>query len=273
MNLNDGFCLRKNNNFAWLICGVLILTHSSVLGGPWTLKRKETEVTVEATAGISTKRFNQGGKLENAGSKSNSFTLQTDVEYGANDDFTVGLKLPYQVTKLQENSSNRKSAGFSNLKPMGRLALMRTQNSILSLETSIIFPSFTKKVKSPNPSLGQDYGSFETRLMYGYSENSWFLSLEPGIRFNGLSKSNEILGDIAAGYKCTEYLELILQFFNTVSTEIKDLNRDYNSHTISPCVYFKVTKNLKLKASVDYTFMGRNTSQDKRVTIGVVWNF
>jgi hypothetical protein len=224
--------------------------------------------------------------------------LQLFAEYGLTDDFTVGVAVPFGMLSAQDyvnpflhsfvppEPADVSHSGIGDLVATARLAILRQGGSVLSAGVVFGFPT-GDTTNTDGLWLGDGDFSVAPRLLYGLSLYPLpaYLSADLGYNIRGAGYSDEVFGNLEAGYAFLESrLWAIVQLSVQKSTR-QEPSRDipaarlglYNNNrefvAITPKLLYKLGGGLGFVVSYATATSGRNVAGGAVLAGSVFYEF
>jgi len=191
---------------------IMAMLPASSYAGPWTVKKGRVWLEVFTRYFHSNQYFDSKGKKH--GWEDNGWSaiwdLEAKMEYGATDNFSILLGVPYTWSNWKNDYGKLKNEGFKMISIGGRYMFMK-----VPVVTALQFKAyFSPKNNGKQPELCQYGQAYDFMILAGQSwyvgnGNQFFVSSETGFIARTNSKyANNIPVFVEAGYAPFDWIML-----------------------------------------------------------------
>jgi len=272
----------------------------TALGGAWPRKAQSGYLQLGFSTIGYDKVYDSSGLKAPAAGRARDNVLQLLAEYGLSEDFTVGLAVPFGFISVKDyqpavppTSSMMvpppreiSNAGIGDLTASAQLKLLQRGGSVLSAGVLAGFPA-GDTTNAEGLWLGDGEFNVAPRILYGLSLRGLpaYLSAELGYNIRGVGYSDEIFGNLEAGYGMLErrlYLIVLLSVLQSTNTEpsrdipaarlgLYNNNREFVA--LTPKVLYKFGTGLGVVASYATATSGRNVAGGAVLAASLFYEF
>lgn len=237
--------------------------------GAWTLKKNQLYMESYTKYYWHNHRFNSDGKKKrwDFDAKGDEIRTEVKLEYGLTDTDTLLYSAVAKEAhwKDQFRSSTRK--GFVENWP-GIKHLLFTAPFICSLQAKAKIPFHYSEEAVPALGTHQVDGELKILTAQPWPKLPGYTKFETGFRARNEEPSNEIPYFFELGYNITQRLILKTTLDGNESlAQTGGTNEDWVKYTIGPIV--KVKDMFTLELGYGHTFIGKNTSAAKEVSVNI----
>ncbi len=280
---------------------------TELISGAWTMPKNQYFFKVSGNYFLATEEFNYLGEKSNIREELGiyndvsyrDFSLLLYLEYGFTDWFTLVLDLPYKnvtsqrtVSFYTETKEKITNSGFSDLRALGRLALLR-RSLVFSLQPGIKVPmgyEIIDDIDAPNLGTGEVDGEISLLSGYSFWPNPLFITGGFGYRWRGGPVHDEYIYNAQIGYFLQNFgIKLALDgvrntqtppdiYGQTVVTPLPGgggalppaaLGDDEDFLKIIPEISYKIYKKWFLQLGMIHVTSGKNIESGTTYSIGL----
>ena len=254
---------------------VLLAMPRPAMAGAWTLNKDEGQVIITGSLSQGERAFDNARQLEPT-PRYTKFELQTLLEYGLSDRFTLMIAPGYQyVNVAAPANASRNGLGYSDFG--GRLKFLEGDSWVLSGQTTVRAPGTDQAYNTA--AIGYTNPEVDMRVLFGRTLSAGplapFIDLQVAQRFRFGDPPDEFRFDATFGIRPAPDWLVLLQSFNVISeggwSHVLYPSYDYSKIQLS--AVYKVTPALSLQVGLFSTFHGRNALHENGLITGLAYKF
>jgi hypothetical protein len=252
----------------------LMASPSAASAAAWTLQEGEGLAMVTATPSQAAKSFDGKGELQSTPRYSKT-ELQTLLEYGATDWFTVMLQPSLQHIKISAPvDAQRSGLGYTDVG--GRIRLLQGSDWVFSAQTTLRVPGTFDRANSA--AIGYTDPEVDLRALFGYSFDAFgspaFFDVQLAQRFRFGAPPDEFRADFTFGVQPLPQWLLLAQSFNVISEGAGAVGfSSFAYHKFQLSAVYAVNPALSLQLGAFTTYAGRNALQENGLILAGWYRF
>jgi hypothetical protein len=243
--------------------------------GAWTLDQNTGQLIVTGELSQGSSAFD-GSRNTTSTPRYSKFELQTLLEYGFTDRFTLMIAPGYQHIDIAAPISAARS-GFGYTDVGARYKFLGGDSWVFSGQVLLRTPG-TDQATNP-AAIGYTDSEVDARALFGTSFKlgnlAAFVDLQVAQRFRLGGPPDEFRFDATFGLYTTPNWLLLFQSFSVIAegagSTLLFPSYDYSKFQISAA--YRVMQPLWLQVGAFTTFTGRNALQENGLTTGIIYKF
>ncbi|WP_411816328.1 hypothetical protein [Hyphococcus sp. DH-69] len=194
------------------------------------------------------------------------------AEYGLTDAITIGGKVIYGTTWLNNASLSHTQSGFSEIEGFGQYQILRNRNHAASLRFAVASPvQLQSGTRSSLLGKGVD---LDFSALYGrdiiFRPIKIFAAAEIGYRKNIGTNADQIRSQLTLGTEPHERILFLLEAFGTRSMRNETQGgADFDVIKVQPSLVAKITNRWSIQAGMNREIAGRNLELGQTFFIGL----
>ena len=259
------------------LIGMMVFLTPKAHAGAWTLPKGEGQIISTITHSIARRAFDEGRK-----SGAVVDFIKTDqglyIEYGILDRATVVVSGALQDISFISREGPQQFSGLGTSRIGLRYGLQKRGAWVLAMQPSLVIPAGGETV--PDADLGQGGLGGELRVLAGrnltIAKRPGFLDVQAAFDYRSGDAPEQASTDVTLGVDVTPKIQVLGQAFAQYTTQGSfgvDQVLENDSLKLQASIVYKYGKRSALQLGAFSTVIGRNTVQQKGVSIGLWQRF